>query len=352
MTISEQATLNFYQWEYRHRGYYHFDTPVDIEVPYVPFRHSTYSHTPIKDDGRVPSLFKSFTKLLAPPKQEEPTEEVAELQPRFLAFDSKPNIVGLSITFPKGTEIQPNRNIEFLNMLSFTENLLSFEIVGTSENITIQIVCSEYDKERVESHLLAYFPTTIIRTTEIDDFGFITENDIAIVDFGLNDEYMRPINTADSFTIDPLTSVIAIMESLQQNDVVVFQMLFKGVTSPLAKDIPYSVSDGVGGSFFADASEMPNCAKDKISNPLFSVVMRIATQGKSNIRSQYLAQELARSISTVSSSEYNKLIPLSNEGYDYDFHKYNLHHRLSNRLGFVLNSKELNTFLHYPNKTG
>jgi len=351
MTISEQATLNFYQWEYRHRGYYHFDTPVDIEVPYVPFRHSTYSHTPIKDDGRVPSLFKSFTKLLAPPKQEEPTEEVAELQPRFLAFDSKPNIVGLSITFPKGTEIQPNRNIEFLNMLSFTENLLSFEIVGTSENITIQIVCSEYDKERVESHLLAYFPTTIIRTTEIDDFGFITENDIAIVDFGLNDEYMRPINTADSFTIDPLTSVIAIMESLQQNDVVVFQMLFKGVTSPLAKDIPYSVSDGVGGSFFADASEMPNCAKDKISNPLFSVVMRIATQGKSNIRSQYLAQELARSISTVSSSEYNKLIPLSNEGYDYDFHKYNLHHRLSNRLGFVLNSKELNTFLHYPNKT-
>ena len=71
MTISEQATLNFYQWEYRHRGYYHFDTPVDIEVPYVPFRHSTYSHTPIKDDGRVPSLFKSFTKLLAPPKQEE-----------------------------------------------------------------------------------------------------------------------------------------------------------------------------------------------------------------------------------------------------------------------------------------
>ena len=37
MTSSEQATLNFYNWEYRHRGYYHFDTPVDIEVPYVPF---------------------------------------------------------------------------------------------------------------------------------------------------------------------------------------------------------------------------------------------------------------------------------------------------------------------------
>ena len=79
--------------------------------------------------------------------------------------------------------------------------------------------------------------------------------------------------------------------------------------------------------------------------------MRIATQGKNDCRSQYLAQEFARSISAVSSSKYNKLIPLSNKGYAYDFHSYNLHHRLSNRLGFVLNSKELSTFVHYPNKT-
>ncbi|SFS84940.1 AAA-like domain-containing protein [Zhouia amylolytica] len=352
MNASEQATLNFYQWEYRHRGYYHFDTPVDIEVPYIPFRHKTYQHESIEDDGRAPSLFKQITKLLTPSKEkEESTEEVAEIEPRFLAFDSKPNLVGVSFSFPKGTEIPSNRNIEFLNMLSFTENLLSFEIIGTSESITIQFVCSEYDKGRVTSHLQAYFPTAIIRAIEIDDFGFDSENDIAIADFGLNDEYMRSIATTNSFIIDPLTSVVAIMESLQQNDIVVFQILFKGIASPLAKDITYSVSDGVGGSFFADAPEMPNCAKDKITNPLFSVVMRIATQGENNIRSQYLAQELARSISAISTSEYNKLIPLSNEGYDYNFHKYNLHHRLSNRLGFVLNSKELNTFLHYPNKT-
>jgi len=352
ITVSEQATFNFYNWEYRHRGYYHFDTPVDIEVPYIPFRHATYYDTPIIDDGRVPSLFKQVTKLLSPPKvTEEPTEKLPEIKPHFLTFGSTPNLIGISLSFPKGTEILPNRNIEFLNMLSFTEDVLSFEIVGTADEITIQIVCSEHDTERVRSHVHAYFPTAIIRDAKIDDFGFSSENDIAIADFGLNDEYMRSIAIADSFAIDPLTSVIATIESLQKNDVIVFQTLFKGITSPLAKDISYSVSDGRGGSFFADAPEMPKCAQDKISNPLFSVVMRIATQGKTDIRSQYLAQELARSISAVSSSEYNSLIPLSNEGYDYDFHFYNLHNRLSNRLGFILNSKELNTFLHYPNKT-
>lgn len=352
MNSSEQATINFYNWEYRHRGYYHFDTPVDIEVPYVPFYHSTYSNTQITDDGRVPSLLKSFTKLLLPsPQKEEQIQETEEVKPRFLAFENKRNFVGISLSFPIGTEIVPSRNIEFLNMLSFTENLLSFEIIGTCNEIAIQMVCTENDKSRVSSHLQAYFSNSILRDIEIDDFSFYSEKDIAIADFGLNDEFIRPIMSIDSFSIDPLTSIIATMEALQIDDVAVFQILFKGITSPLAKDIPYSVSDGSGGSFFADAPEMPKCAQDKISNPLFSVVMRIATQGENDIRSQYLAQELARSISAISNSEFNKLIPLSNEGYNYDFHAYNLHNRLSNRLGFILNSKELNTFIHYPNKT-
>lgn len=348
---SEQATLNFYQWEYRHRGYYHFDTPVDLEVPYVSFTHK--SNTPNKriDDGKVPSLFKSISNLILPPKKEEKEEELTPLEPRVLEASRLPHTVGFSICFPNKQEILLQRNIEFLNMLSFSEHSISFEIIANANEIKIQIVCSEQDKQRIASHLKAYFPTAILHEQYIDDFGFDIHENIAIADFGMNDEFMRPIATNESFAIDPLTSMIATMDTLQSNDIAVFQILFKGITSPLANDISYAVSDGAGGSFFDDAPEMPHCAKDKIANPLFAVVMRIGTQGESNIRSQYLAQELARSISAVSSSHFNKLIPLSNEGYSYDFHFYNLHNRLSNRLGFILNLKELNTFLHYPNKT-
>ncbi|MFV0572198.1 MAG: type IV secretory system conjugative DNA transfer family protein [Xanthomarina gelatinilytica] len=351
LTRGEQATLNFYNWEYRFCGYYHFDTPIDIEVPYVSFQHVSQNLPSIQDDGRAPTLFKQVTKLLAPPKEEAPEEDLTKVEPRFLEVSEKPQLIGLSISFPSGTEINPSRNIELLNLLSFTEYLMSFEIIGNSDTIQIQMVCSEQDRGRLESQLLAYFPTVIIKTIEVDDFGFSNEKDIAITDFGLESEYMRSIVTTDSFSIDPLTSVMATMETLHDDDVAVFQILFKGISSPLAKDTMYSVNDGAGGSFFSDAPEMPQCAKEKISNPLFSVVIRIATQGSNDYRSQYLVQELARSISAISTSQHNKLIPLSNKGYDYDFHKYNLHHRLSNRLGFVLNSKELNTFLHYPNKT-
>ncbi|NVK52476.1 MAG: ATP-binding protein [Flavobacteriaceae bacterium] len=353
LSASEKSTLHFYLWEYQYRGYYHFDTPVDIEVPYVPFRYiSLPSSTLSIDDGRVPTFVKQITNFLSSSKEvEKPTQEIDHIKPKFLAFEDKPKLVGISLSFPKETEILPSRNIEFLNMLSYTEQVLSFEIIGKDKSISIQIVCSEQDMGRVQSQLKAYFPLAVIRDIEIDSFGFDLQHDLAIADFALNDEHIRCISTADSFVLDPLTSVIAVMESLDNDDIVVFQILFKGITSPLANDISYAVSDGVGGSFFSDAPEMPHCAKEKISSPLFSVVMRIATQGNSNIRSQYLAQELSRSISTISRSAHNKLIPLSNEGYNYDFHYYNLHHRLSNRLGFVLNSKELNTFLHYPNRT-
>lgn len=348
---SEQATLNFYQWEYRHRGYYHFDTPVDLEVPYVPFTHKSNTQNKRIDDGKVLSLFKSISNFILPTKNQEKEEELTPIQPRVLGASNLPNTVGFSITFPNKQEILPQRNIEFLNMLSFSEHSISFEIIANTTEIKIQMVSSEQDKQRIASHLKAYFPTAILQEQYINDFGFDIHENIAIADFGMNDEFMRPIAMSESFAIDPLTSIVATMDSLQANDIAVFQILFKGITSPLANDITYSVSDGTGGSFFDDAPEMLHCAKDKIANPLFTVVMRIATQGESNIRSQYLAQELARSISAVSSSHFNKLIPLSNEGYNYDFHFYNLHNRLSNRLGFILNSKELNSFLHYPNKS-
>lgn len=83
LNASERATFNFYNWEYRFRGYCHFDTPIDIEVPYVPFQHVSQNRPSIQDDGRAPSLFKQVTKLLASPKEEEPEEDLIEVKPRF-----------------------------------------------------------------------------------------------------------------------------------------------------------------------------------------------------------------------------------------------------------------------------
>jgi len=349
LTRSEKATLHFYQWERWGRGYYLFETPVEIEPPYQKFEHKRRFQETVVDDGRVPSLLARAKKLLSPPKESEVSDPV-EIVPQYLSVDAVPKLVAFSLSFPLRQEIQPRVCQELLGVLSYTNNPISFEIVGTHQEISIQLVCSEQDEERLVAQLKAYFPSVQLLFIETD-LPFNHTNEVAISDFGLNDEFMRPIQTSDSFRIDPLTSVIATMETLQEGDVVAFQTIFKGVTAPWSRDILRSVSDGAGGSFFSDAPEMFSLAKEKASSPLFSVLFRIATQGETEERSSYLASELARSITGISRSEVNQLIPLSNEGYKYDFHWYNLLHRTSNRLGCIVNTKELTTFVHYPNNT-
>lgn len=346
LSRSERATQNFYQWEYPYRGYRHFDTPVDIEVPYRPYRYLVENE--VVDDGRAPSLFERIENLLTTGNgdkvKKEPHQEIIPHRVRHGI-----SLVGCRISFPKGQEILPKRNMAFISMLSYSDHVMSFEIIGTDKKIHVQFVTSIEDESRIRSLLSAYFPSVIIQSIDPEDLGFNQEQDIAIADFGLQNECMRPIQVCKSFSIDPLTSTIALLDSLEDTDIAMVQVIFKGITSPLAKDLMYSVSDGQGGSFFSDAPEMLSCAKEKVSSSLFSVVLRISTQGYSDSRSQYLASELARSLVSASQSQYNHIIPLSNEGYDYYAHHYNVYHRQSNRIGFVLNAQELSTFVHYPN---
>ena len=103
--------------------------------------------------------------------------------------------------------------------------------------------------------------------------------------------------------------------------------------------------------FFGDNPEMLNYAKEKVAQPLFSVVVRIATQAKTQQRTEYLAQELAHTVVSMSKSDSNVLIPLSNEGYEYNNHVLNVFYRKSNRWGVFMNSSELAQFVHYPDNT-
>ncbi len=349
-SLSEKATIDFYQWELLGRGYYLSQTPVDIEPPYIPFSRNQFDSPAGHDDGRVPSVFTQLLNLFKGTNGQEDINEVVEIIPKYLEVEEVPKRTTLVLSFSRNYNISPLSTQQFLNTLSFSQHAVSFEILATFEEIKIQIVCSQEDVTNLESQLKAYFPSAIVVKTDTK-LPFDDSRDIAISDFGLDEEFMRPIAISENYNIDPLTSVIASLEQLQNGEVAVIQTIFKGISTPIARDIVTSVSDGKGGSFFTDAPEMLVCAKEKVSQPLFSVVSRIAVQGVNDTRSELLSQNIINQISGITRSRYNKLFPLSNEGYKYDFHWYNLHHRTSNRLGFILNTKELATLVHYPNSS-
>lgn len=275
LSPSEKATLNFYEWEYRGRGYYHFDTPVDIEPPYTPFCFQNYADT-IIDDGKVPSLFARIGKFLNLPQQKNQFEEKQEISINSKPLSVQNTLKGFSFSFPKEQEISALITQEFLAMLSLCNHPVSFEIVSHSKQIQFQFVFSEQDELVIKSNLFAYFP--LARIIEINPFElpFSFERNVAIADFGLRDECMRPIQNPSNYTIDPLAPIISLCNFLEKNETALIQIIFQGVQSPWAKDMRIAVSDGGSGSFFVDSPEMPKLTEQKTHSPLVSCVFRVA----------------------------------------------------------------------------
>lgn len=338
--ISEKAIENFYHWEIKGRGYQLFPYPVNLEPTFRDFYH-TYSNPEYVDDGKVPGLFGHIFQN----KKQLIKEEIDEEKPPKV-FEYNPFLKQFNVRFLSKQNFNDSLTLEFLNMLSESVDQISFEIIGKCNSIDIQIVCSVEDSRRIHNLLNAYFPNAVIIDTDINHFPFNSDNKLLIVDFGYDEEFMRPINTS----INGLTSVISTLDNLRNNEVVMLQIVFKGVQNSWANSILNSVSVG-SNSFFPDSPEMLTCAKRKVSSPLFAVVFRIAVQTNTSREAEKLANELILNIKTASKSEFNSLIPLSNQGYSYESHLENLKQRGTNRFGMIMNSQEMFSFIHFLNSS-
>jgi len=336
--ISEKAIENFYHWEIKGRGYQLFPYPVNLEPTFRDFYHS-FKNQEYVDDGKVTGL---FGQIFQNRKHVATEETIEEKPPR--AFEYTPFLKQFNIRFLSKQNFNDSLTLEFLNMLSESVGQISFEIIGKHNSIDIQIVCSIDDSRRIYNLINAYFPNSVIHDTDTNRFPFNTDTKLLIVDFGYDEEFMRPINTS----INGLTSIVSTLDNLRHNEVVMLQIVFKGVQNSWANSILNSVCIG-SNSFFQDSPEMLTCAKRKTSSPLFAVVFRIAVQSNTSWDAEKLANELILNIKTSSKSEFNTLIPLSNQGYSYESHLENLRLRGSNRFGMIMNSQEMFSFIHFLN---
>lgn len=357
LTAIEHATLSFYQWEERGRGYMVYPFPVALEPVLEPFIIQPYQAPPTnyKDPGERTSVFdalKGGVKSLLDPKKPVviPNEEerTYSYPNKPIPFTNNQALVGYRVSAPHGFEVHLEESLRFLNMLSYSQAPFSFEIIGTTEKIDIQYVVREYDSGNFLSQFRSYFPNVAIEEVQASDLPFVQDHDLAIVDMGLQKEFMCPINTVQRFAPDPLIGIMASLEQLQYDEVGMIQILFRGSINAWASTITEAVSDGSGGSFFEDAPEFVKLAQEKTSSPLYGCVVRVIGQGNVNWRSEQIASDMFRNISATTRSQNNQLIALSNKGYLYQQHVNNVYQRQSNRLGMLLNSNELISLVHIP----
>jgi hypothetical protein len=352
---SDLYTQYFYEWEERGRGWALYNRPVCIEPPFEIFNPPVYkNHNHSVDDGKVPNLLERFQNFFK--SSENPTNFKEQITSKAyysypdnpVLFDTTSDIHVYQVHLPKTYSITSDEMRAFIAMLSCTEQPLSFEIIGYDEKIIIQFTCRNGDRERFISQFNAYFQG--IGIEERDDIvSTLSESKtLAIIDFGLSEEFMIPLVHPQQQTIEPLKSIFGILDHLQDDEFVMMQVLFHGSRNAWAKEIVYSVSDGVGGSFFIDAPEMPSLASEKVSSPIFGAVIRTVIHTKTKDRSNQIYNNILQSIRGISHHNTNSLIPLSNDGYTLKEHLKGVLNRHSNRLGMILNANELLQWVQIP----
>ncbi len=359
--LVKELTKNFYKWEQRGRGWDVWEYLVELEPPFVPF----YYHMPTSrisiDDGYthtfLSSLASRFKKKLYEFSDENSNTQqlLQETQEEVYPdkFENDETIKEISIVVPQNYKTNSEYIEQCLLSITVGSSPVSFEIVGTGESIIVQFACRESDTNSVRQQLHAFFPECFITEKENSFFEMLLDDDenVAVVDFGLSEEFMRPLRIFKNFDPDPLTSVFGVLDNLYSQEIGIVQILFKPAISPWVHSIFRSVSDNIGGSFFVDAPEMMNLAYEKCKYPLFAVTLRVTGRGASQQRSWEIVQSLARCFNVFNDPHSNKLIPLTNHEYQNFSHVEDVILRQSHRTGMLLNNAELVSLLHFPSSS-
>jgi hypothetical protein len=345
----ELLTRQFYEWEVRGRGWRVWPRPVVLEPPFRPFfGHFLEGPNPVVDDGRKQTRLSSIFERLKPPPPSDLTLPVA-VEPPLEFFEDNGPLSEIQIALPPETKVTHEAAAQFLLTLGHASRPVSFEIVGTSESIVVQLACATRDGRHVREQLQAFFPDAIITERE----GYVASfwgraGSRVVVDFGLSNEFMRPLRGYERFEPDPLAGVMGAMSEFAHDEVAVLQVLFAPTRHPWPESIMRAVTDDAGDSFFADDPMMTKLASAKVAKPLFAAVVRVAVQSPDQARVWYIAENIGNSLRQFIDSPSNELMPLANDEYDNRQHARDLLVRQSCRSGMLVNCDELLSIAHLP----
>lgn len=344
-TKSEILTRQFYAWELLGRGWLHAEAPVELEPTFTPFFGHFISPKQFVDDGlRHTLVSKLISVFTAKPKANAADtfpEVLYELYPYTV---DEPRTV-FEIVFQKGQAVSL-QSTQLLSMLIYCTNAISFEIVATATTITLQFTAHRSDARYVYSQLSMYCKGVSIRQKEADEQSLVSPiQPFATVDFGLREEYTRPLSGQPQGILPGLFSL---MSTLEGEEKMIYQVLFNGVVNPWQGSIIKAVSDTKGGSFFANAPEMLPLAKEKISAPLCTATVRLITQSHSVDAAMTLLQPLSFALTTNTKSPANSLTPLTDDSYPAQERAEDIICRESHRAGMIVNIKELSALVQLP----
>jgi hypothetical protein len=354
------STVRFYDWEMRGRGWQVWPYSVELEPPFVPFSRHPRVRPVVADDGRKPNQITEAFKSLFGMSRGHDVSTVSDVaafseEPEPNPFRPSESAVELRMVLPPDTTVRPPSAQKLLISLRSCSYPIAFELIGTAAKVVLQFVCRTSDARIVRQQLLGHFPDAAIldeSTTYLHD-QWTAESTAKrlVVDFGLSEEFVRPLQVFTKYDPDPFSSIVASLSDLEDGEIAVVQVLFTHTKAPWADHALRSVSNDEGKSFFEDDPDMLALAYKKLESPLCAAVLRIGVQASASRRLRTISRSVSAGFAQFSALPSNNLIPLSNDDYPDDWHQADLLARQTHRSGMLLNVEELAGFVHPPNNT-
>lgn len=341
-----RKTRAFYEWEIRGRGWLSSPYPVVLEPPFRPFFHELLPAAPV-DDLRRPTLLSRLAEHLSGQSSaEEPVPEEPEEEPDPEAFLCYEPVSELLLSLPPGSPVHRESVDAWLLSLRSVSWPLSFELLGTGGLVTIRLAPRESDRSHLLSTLGSFFPEAALIEPQdsLRDLWQRTFGRGEVVEFGLAREFILPLSSGGRLDPDPLTALVAALSDAREGELSMVQILFAPTVAPWAENALRAVTTPQGEPFFANAPELTKRAREKVSTPLFAVVLRMAAKASSEWRTWQILGRLSGALSVLADPLGNELLPLG----DGEELSEDLLLRRSRRSGMLLSLSELGELVHPP----
>jgi len=347
---SERRSVEFLEWESRGRGHAVWPHSVSPEPLFAPFDVGRSGEPVVNyDDARKETFLsravRQLSERLSPPEPSRGEEAEPEETPPILVRE---NLVEIVAHLPPKLGFDSSAYAGLFGSLSVCAEPISFELLATTERITVQFAVHPKDERLVMRQLHAFLPDvgfTCAPGGLAEAWGDVGQPHLAAVEFGLGKEFMMPLEASRG---EPLVGIVGALEEIEEDEIGLFQVIFAPTRFPWAEHIVRAVSHADGSALFVNAPELFGAAKEKAAQPLFAAVVRVAARSPHHERSWEIACNVAGALGAYGSPRGNELIPLKNDGYPPREHELDILARQTHRSGMILGVDELVGFVHLP----
>ena len=276
--------------------------------------------------------------------------------------------VMLRVLLPKDNEVKIEAAEQMFNALHSIkqsswkswlapEDRISFEIVGLKESISFNILCPKKLRDLVEKQVHATYPGARIK--EIDEPNIFSEGGrVAIAALKLKNGWKYPLKTYREVPSDPLNLITAAFSKIQEGEGAILQLLIEPTSDKWrskAQDYVRKEKESEAGTDGKPKKIIDHKELDSISTKTeklgFKVTMRVVVSAPTDFEAQSHLTNIVSSLAQFT-SQFNYLSKgrvWFKQAFMVDFlYRYT---PFFGQNTFILNTEELATLFHFPNKT-